>query len=79
MHVSRRQFMQSSAAITLGFGGLSLLMRRAAAEGPVARLATEGFGPLLPEPGGERRRQRPSPPHTDVPGGLEGDEVQGGR
>ena len=52
MEISRRQFMQSSAAITLGFGGLSLLMRRAAAEGPVARLAAEGFGALVPEPNG---------------------------
>jgi secreted PhoX family phosphatase len=48
--VSRRRFLQSAAAVTLGFGGLQSLFARGAMATPVGRDIGLGFGALRPDP-----------------------------
>ena len=49
--LSRRHFITSAAAVTLGFGGLSTLVGRGAWASELATGAAAGFGPLLPDMG----------------------------
>ncbi|MEQ8843814.1 MAG: DUF839 domain-containing protein [Phycisphaerales bacterium] len=49
---SRRQFMKSAAAVTLGFGGLQTLFARHAFSTPASADIGLGFGPLAPDPKG---------------------------
>lgn len=58
--VSRRHFLRTAAAVTVGFGGLGSLLgcatrasasRAAMSSGPGSR-AAEGYGPLIPDPDG---------------------------
>jgi len=48
--VSRRQFLASMTAVSLGFGGLQSLFARSAWATPASHRIAEGFGPLLPDP-----------------------------
>ncbi len=50
--VSRRQFLQSAAAVTLGFGGLQSLFARGAMATPASGNIGLGFGPLRSDPHG---------------------------
>ncbi|MFI4894233.1 MAG: alkaline phosphatase PhoX [Phycisphaerales bacterium JB060] len=50
--VSRRQFLQSAAAVTLGFGGLQSLFARGAMATPASGDIGLGFGPLRADPHG---------------------------
>lgn len=47
---TRRQFLQSAAAVTLGFGGLQALFARNAFATPASDAIGLGFGPLRPDP-----------------------------
>lgn len=51
MAFSRRDFLKSAAAVTIGFGGLSRLIAGAASYGPLLRMS-EGYGDLLTDPAG---------------------------
>lgn len=50
LDATRRQFMKSAAAVTLGFGGLHSLFVRNALATPHADAIGLGFGPLRPDP-----------------------------
>ncbi|MCC6142854.1 MAG: DUF839 domain-containing protein [Candidatus Hydrogenedentes bacterium] len=52
MTLSRRHFLKTAAATTLGFGGLGSLFARSAFASPRSNAIAEGFGPLLPDPAG---------------------------
>lgn len=52
MNISRRHFLGSAAAVTLGFGGLHTLFRNTGYAAPDPRLIAEGYGPLQPDPEG---------------------------
>ncbi|MEO1007687.1 MAG: alkaline phosphatase PhoX [Planctomycetota bacterium] len=47
---TRRAFLQSAAAVTLGFGGLHRLFERSAFATPATEAIAFGFGPLKPDP-----------------------------
>lgn len=47
---TRRRFLQSTAAVTLGFHGLHALFERTAMASPRALDYAPGFGPLVPDP-----------------------------
>ncbi|MGD1914987.1 MAG: alkaline phosphatase PhoX [Phycisphaerales bacterium] len=49
---TRRAFMQSAAAVTMGFGGLQSLFARNASATPASEDIGLGFGPLVPDPKG---------------------------
>ncbi len=50
MTLSRRHFLRTSAAFTLGFSGLHTLIGCDRADLPNARAISERFGPILPDP-----------------------------
>lgn len=52
MSLSRRNFLATGAATTLGFAGLSTLMMKTGYAVPAAGDIAEGFGPLLPDRAG---------------------------
>lgn len=49
---TRRQFMKSATAVTMGFGGLQALFARNALATPASDAIGLGFGPLVPDPQG---------------------------
>jgi hypothetical protein len=50
MTVSRRHFLQTSAAFALGFSGLHTLFGFGRADVPNTRAISERFGPMRPDP-----------------------------
>lgn len=52
MEVSRRHFLRSSAAVSVGFAGLHTLFSRQAFATPASATIAEGFGPLYQDPAG---------------------------
>ncbi|MFI4883388.1 MAG: alkaline phosphatase PhoX [Phycisphaerales bacterium JB064] len=50
LETSRRQFLKSAAAVTMGFGGLQSLFARNAFATPASEAIGLGFGPLVPDP-----------------------------
>lgn len=50
MNLSRRHFLGSAAAISLGFGGLQTLFRNTGYASPDPSVIAEGYGPLTPDP-----------------------------
>lgn len=50
MNLSRRNFLQTAGAFTLGFGGLHTLFQQSANATPLSHHIAEGFGPILRDP-----------------------------